>query len=318
MSADEALKSKAQTEEDSAQGQAEEFLRDLLADGPVTKKEVEDAADACGHAWRTVRRAQTALKVKPKKVHKVWMWALPDHVWKEDGQASQEDDHTGQVGHLHSETRINEEQVIDSTEDGQMDNLMDNLTSDEAANEDIKEGGQEDAQLDKLVKLDNIKEDGQKDAHMDNINNNKTTSHSRAKKESSCPRGQGRPPSSKKRTPRKASKAPSPHPEQVEYITGMQWAKQAPYETVRRIGELAEVASGETDAESPAVRKFRQALGRALDDASSYFGYMPDDKRAFAFRHGVLDGCLLRKLEYDGVDKNGSRNQSDGFVEGEL
>ncbi len=53
------------------------FLRDLLQDGSCAQREVKAAAEAHGHSWATVRRAQLELGIKPKKVGKAWCWELP-------------------------------------------------------------------------------------------------------------------------------------------------------------------------------------------------------------------------------------------------
>jgi hypothetical protein len=47
--------------------EAEDFLRDFLADGPVLVKEVEAAAKAHGLAWRTVERAKKAAGVEAQR-----------------------------------------------------------------------------------------------------------------------------------------------------------------------------------------------------------------------------------------------------------
>jgi putative DNA primase/helicase len=58
---------------------AEEFLRGLLAGGPMKQVDVEDAARGHLHAWGTVRRAATKLGIKPRKVGMDggWLWGLP-------------------------------------------------------------------------------------------------------------------------------------------------------------------------------------------------------------------------------------------------
>jgi putative DNA primase/helicase len=59
---------------------AESFLADMLRDGPVPTKELQAAAKAHGHAWRTVERAKGALGVTATKAgfHGTWAWKLPD------------------------------------------------------------------------------------------------------------------------------------------------------------------------------------------------------------------------------------------------
>jgi putative DNA primase/helicase len=47
--------------------EAESFLRELLADGPVPAKQVKADADDTGLSWTTVRRAKERLGIKPHK-----------------------------------------------------------------------------------------------------------------------------------------------------------------------------------------------------------------------------------------------------------
>ena len=60
--------------------QAEKFLREVLASGPVKQSEIKDeAVNGRGFAWATVRRAQNKLGVISKKEGLAggWVWQLP-------------------------------------------------------------------------------------------------------------------------------------------------------------------------------------------------------------------------------------------------
>lgn len=66
-----------------ALAEAEQFLRDLLSDGPVPTRDVKvESADA-GHTWATIRRAQKRLGVKVQKQgtgigdKSAWFWSMP-------------------------------------------------------------------------------------------------------------------------------------------------------------------------------------------------------------------------------------------------
>lgn len=75
------------TEEDrSALGEAKDFLRQLLGDGPADTKSIFSEARSAGIAEKTLRRAKTELGVATGKtgMHGGWRWALP----VEDGQAT--------------------------------------------------------------------------------------------------------------------------------------------------------------------------------------------------------------------------------------
>jgi putative DNA primase/helicase len=65
----------------SAIEEAEEFLRDLLSEGPVSAKDVKAEANSAGLTWATVRRAKDRIGIKPKREgfgdDGVWVWELP-------------------------------------------------------------------------------------------------------------------------------------------------------------------------------------------------------------------------------------------------
>lgn len=60
---------------------AADWLRELLAGGPMAQKEVQERAEEAGHAWRTVERAKREVGVvcRPAKgiTPKTWLWSLP-------------------------------------------------------------------------------------------------------------------------------------------------------------------------------------------------------------------------------------------------
>lgn len=61
--------------------EAEHFLRELLADGPVSAKDVPKAARDAGLSWATVRRAKDELGIRPRREgfgdSGKWLWSLP-------------------------------------------------------------------------------------------------------------------------------------------------------------------------------------------------------------------------------------------------
>lgn len=57
---------------------AAQFLRDLLADGPLPTRQIKADADGAGYSWATVRRAQKTLGVSAIKggMKEGWTWRL--------------------------------------------------------------------------------------------------------------------------------------------------------------------------------------------------------------------------------------------------
>lgn len=82
----------------SAKAEAEEFLIELLKDGPSPTKHVESQAKEAGISWRTVRRASDALGIKKRKLQGAWYWERPNLSKQlvQDGQRL----NGGQVGQL--------------------------------------------------------------------------------------------------------------------------------------------------------------------------------------------------------------------------
>ena len=78
VTADEAMQPQGDTEERSALDDAKEFLNNILAEGPLTSKQVRADAEGAGHSWRTVQRAQKALDIEVSKdgMKGPWIWQL--------------------------------------------------------------------------------------------------------------------------------------------------------------------------------------------------------------------------------------------------
>jgi putative DNA primase/helicase len=78
MTADEVLAAGGKSS--LALDEAEDFLQALLADGPVTSKQVEEEAQEVGITKATLRRAKKELGIKPRKnsMKGGWLWALPE------------------------------------------------------------------------------------------------------------------------------------------------------------------------------------------------------------------------------------------------
>ncbi|MCX6591767.1 MAG: AAA family ATPase [Acidobacteria bacterium] len=84
MTADDALQSSESRRANSPRESATQFLRDILASGPVPVIEVEAAAEDAGHSASTIRRAADAMGVEKRKTSARggWTWALPSKMSK--------------------------------------------------------------------------------------------------------------------------------------------------------------------------------------------------------------------------------------------
>jgi hypothetical protein len=78
ITASDAMRPPIHDEERSELDDAKNFLEGLLADGPVSSKQIRADAEGAGHSWITIRRAQAALGVMPFKVgmKEGWSWRL--------------------------------------------------------------------------------------------------------------------------------------------------------------------------------------------------------------------------------------------------
>lgn len=82
----------------SALDDAKEFLQELLANGELPQKQIQQDAKGASHSWATVRRAKTELSIKSVKTADGWVWKLPSNMLKssEDAQGA----HTNNVSIL--------------------------------------------------------------------------------------------------------------------------------------------------------------------------------------------------------------------------
>lgn len=74
------------------------FVRDELADGPTTTRDLMRSAGDAGHAWRTVERAMTSLGVTSAKHGKTWVRFLPSQSVDDVAETSPTDAPVGLPG----------------------------------------------------------------------------------------------------------------------------------------------------------------------------------------------------------------------------
>lgn len=88
VTADEAMAQHGDIEERDAVKDAKDFLKGLLADGPVRSKQIKQDAEGAGYSWRTIQRAQKSLGIEAIKegMSGGWVWQLPYIPITEDRQ----------------------------------------------------------------------------------------------------------------------------------------------------------------------------------------------------------------------------------------
>jgi hypothetical protein len=79
VTASEAMQAAAETRAPAARDSAKKFLQEMLAAGPVSKQEIEEAAEANKISERTLRRAKDELGITVRKDGPggKWRWHLP-------------------------------------------------------------------------------------------------------------------------------------------------------------------------------------------------------------------------------------------------
>lgn len=76
---------------------AARWLQEVLADGPLSAKQVRSQSEQAGYSWATIRRAKDTLGIKPEKTRfdGGWEWDLPSKML-----TNSEDAHQNQVSTL--------------------------------------------------------------------------------------------------------------------------------------------------------------------------------------------------------------------------
>jgi hypothetical protein len=72
----------------AARDEAKKFLAGLLAGGPVSSADVEEAATANGISRRTLFRAKADLGIAAKKSGDGWTWQLPAPQYRRGADAA--------------------------------------------------------------------------------------------------------------------------------------------------------------------------------------------------------------------------------------
>lgn len=112
----------ADPEERGAREEAKDFLRVLLADGPVPAKEVKRQADENGHCWRTINTAKKDIGIVTEKIGghfakstQQWVWKLPNDLKNASSFEECRRKHVGKTLHssesLHSSVDPNPEKT---------------------------------------------------------------------------------------------------------------------------------------------------------------------------------------------------------------
>jgi putative DNA primase/helicase len=93
----------------SALTDAMDFLQDVLANGPASAREVQDAARAAGHSRATLQRAKNTLGIVADKEGFLggWRWSLPSKMFKSpEGAQARNVSTFGKDEHLRGEVEL--------------------------------------------------------------------------------------------------------------------------------------------------------------------------------------------------------------------
>ena len=115
VTADEALAAEAAGAADTSSGvEAENFLTELLAEGPVPAKQVRADVEAAALSWSTVKRAKARLGIKAEKdgMDGGWSWSLPRR-----GSNLSEEDHVLNVSPFVPDEPLRQDAISDELPD---------------------------------------------------------------------------------------------------------------------------------------------------------------------------------------------------------
>ena len=115
ITADEALAAEAAGAADTSSGvEAENFLQELLAEGPVPAKQVRADVEAAALSWSTVKRAKARLGIKAEKdgMDGGWSWSLPRR-----GSNLSEEDHVLNVSPFVPDEPLRQDAISDELPD---------------------------------------------------------------------------------------------------------------------------------------------------------------------------------------------------------
>ena len=115
ITADEALAAEAGGAANTSSGvEAENFLQELLAEGPVPAKQVRADVEAAALSWTTVKRAKARLGIKAEKdgMDGGWSWSLPRR-----GSNLSEEDHVLNVSPFVPDEPLRQDAISDELPD---------------------------------------------------------------------------------------------------------------------------------------------------------------------------------------------------------
>ena len=101
VSVDEAMATEKPDSRDAERREAKEWLQSVLADGPLTSKEIKRQAMESGLKWATIRRAKDDLNIHARREGfgpgAAWHWRLPFPQEDGDSPIDAIDAHTPEV-----------------------------------------------------------------------------------------------------------------------------------------------------------------------------------------------------------------------------
>jgi hypothetical protein len=109
-------------ESSTERAEAAAWLKAMLADGPVSAKTLRREAEDAGHAWRTIRRAQSAMRIIVAKsgYQGTWEWRLSPGDGHSRGVTPAQDGHPQEVATFGPLTPPPAHKSLKNTKDGHL------------------------------------------------------------------------------------------------------------------------------------------------------------------------------------------------------
>ena len=110
LTAERILAASSGSQEANALSEAENFLKEILAEGPIYSNEVKKQAKEAGISERTLWRAKDSLKVKASNQGNSWYWHMPDKDVCQSSARSAKEEDIWQTSQVDTDKGVNTQQ----------------------------------------------------------------------------------------------------------------------------------------------------------------------------------------------------------------